>query len=1004
MKPQSSNTSPTTQHQQQQMQQQQLPIKSSPAAVIRSTLEQAVHGKSSFDSVAKSGGGGGGGDYANTHFQQNKSQHRNSHGSNNQSDALPSSHPHHSSSSSSSSTSALSSAARALVSPLRKQQQQQQQHSQQQQQQHSQQQQQSPSSGRNSHPHHHHHHQSSSHHQPLRNSLLNSPPRQPPPAPPGAPLTQHKVISVAGNNPPFDSHGDPLDSPGMKTTLSPGAKASGALKSPQQQSADNNNANSNANSNADNSAANAENTPVKYIVNPVSNTTYVRGKLLGKGGFARCYELIDASTKRLYAGKIIPKSRITKPHQREKIAREIELHSQLRHHHVVEFHCHFEDDENIYIILENCPRKSLVHVLKARQTLTEPEVRYFVKQLVDSCKYMHAQKVIHRDLKLGNMFLNESMDLKVGDFGLATRVDYVGEKKTTVCGTPNYISPEVLQKKGHSYEVDIWAIGCIVYALLVGRPPFETTSLKETYSRITSNKYHIPSHLSSSSRDCIQRLLAADPLLRPSLDEILKLDFMNGFIPKTLPTSCCSSAPKWPMSSQIRSQISISTNPVQKLASSMGSLHLTPTKSAKNAAAAAAAAAASQGPASSAAGESGTTQEGHQGKPPKPPVRTSSMRLKSPETLSPKQQQNLREMITHAVENSSSVSSAAATASTPVPSAPPISDAQQLHDFVNTCLEQMPKGRDMNPSPVNGNGITWVSKWVDYSNKYGFGYQLSDRSVGVLFNDNCRMTLSSDAKSIQYLTSNATATDAAAAAAAAVAAAALAAGGVGVAMEESENAGSNAPPTGSEESDSGTQKSQSFAIDSVPKTLERRVTLLKYFAKYMDDNLIRGGDLIFPKEPTERPLIPFMRKWFRTTSAIVMLLSNKTLQINFFEDHTKLILTTEEASGEHLLTYINEARQASTFRLLQLAHYGCCQDLIGRLEYARSMLRTILDLEEDESSSASASVLAKPTSLLSPNPNSLSNTLQSTNPDTTAWAGGVAARSVTPARPATGEA
>lgn len=79
-----------------------------------------------------------------------------------------------------------------------------------------------------------------------------------------------------------------------------------------------------------------------------------------------------------------------------------------------------------------------------------------------------------------------------GDFGLATRVEYEGERKKTLCGTPNYIAPEVLGKKGHSFEVDVWSIGCIMYTLLVGKPPFETSCLKETYIRIKNNEYTIP--------------------------------------------------------------------------------------------------------------------------------------------------------------------------------------------------------------------------------------------------------------------------------------------------------------------------------------------------------------------------------------------------------------------------------------------------------------------------------------------------------------------------------
>ena len=124
----------------------------------------------------------------------------------------------------------------------------------------------------------------------------------------------------------------------------------------------------------------------------------------------------------MFAAKIIHKSRISKPHHKEKISREIELHRSLRHKNVVQFFKHFEDGDNIYIMLENCSRKSLVHVLKSRVTVTEPETRYYMTQLVQGVEYIHSQNIIHRDLKLGNLFLTHNMAVKIGDFGLATRL------------------------------------------------------------------------------------------------------------------------------------------------------------------------------------------------------------------------------------------------------------------------------------------------------------------------------------------------------------------------------------------------------------------------------------------------------------------------------------------------------------------------------------------------------------------------------------------------------
>lgn len=149
-------------------------------------------------------------------------------------------------------------------------------------------------------------------------------------------------------------------------------------------------------------------------------------------------------------------------------------------------------------------------LLKRRKRLSEPETRYYSAQLVDSLHYLHSHLVIHRDLKLGNLFIDGQMRLKVGDFGLASKLSYPTEKRRTICGTPNYIAPEILEgKTGHSFEVDVWSTGVIIYTLLVGKPPFESKDVKSTYKRILANQYQFPDHapVSADAKSLIRRML-----------------------------------------------------------------------------------------------------------------------------------------------------------------------------------------------------------------------------------------------------------------------------------------------------------------------------------------------------------------------------------------------------------------------------------------------------------------------------------------------------------------
>ena len=107
----------------------------------------------------------------------------------------------------------------------------------------------------------------------------------------------------------------------------------------------------------------------------------------------------------------------------------------------------FEDGENVYILLELCENQTLNDLLKRRKTLHELEVAYYMRQVVEALRYLHSQNIMHRDLKLGNLLLNK-MQIKVGDFGLACQLKHFCERRKTVCGTTNYIAPEVVELGG----------------------------------------------------------------------------------------------------------------------------------------------------------------------------------------------------------------------------------------------------------------------------------------------------------------------------------------------------------------------------------------------------------------------------------------------------------------------------------------------------------------------------------------------------------------------------
>jgi polo-like kinase 1 len=268
---------------------------------------------------------------------------------------------------------------------------------------------------------------------------------------------------------------------------------------------------------------------------------YTKSKFLGKGGFASVFEVTSDANSSPLACKIIEKSFLSKRRTRQKLMNEIRIHRSLSHKNIAKFLKYFEDDQNLYILLELCPNESLSVLLRRRKRLVELEVQCYLVQVLLALKYLKNSRVIHRDIKLGNVLLGSKMEVKLADFGLAAKVEYDGERKRTICGTPNYIAPEILNSgNGHSYEVDVWSFGILMYTMLVGKTPFASDDLKVTYSKIKSGFFNFPDSvpLSTEAKDLISKILVLNPDHRPSIDTILDHPFLNkNKIPRCLPFS-----------------------------------------------------------------------------------------------------------------------------------------------------------------------------------------------------------------------------------------------------------------------------------------------------------------------------------------------------------------------------------------------------------------------------------------------------------------------------------
>ena len=658
-------------------------------------------------------------------------------------------------------------------------------------------------------------------------------------------------------------------------------------------------------------------TPPEIIIDPrpvpgrPNGRRYLRGKILGKGGFAKCYEATDLDTRELWAVKIVAKASLVKQRAKVKLLSEIAIHKTLMHDKIVRYINHFDDPEFVYIILELCPNQTLNDLLKKKRRFSEPEAQFYIYELVQGLIYLRRERVIHRDLKLGNLFLGADMELKVGDFGLAAKLDYDDEKKTTICGTPNYIAPEILDnhQKGHSFQVDVWSLGVVMFTMLVGKPPFEDVDVKSTYQRIRDNAYAFPEslYISSAAKNLIQSILRHDPKSRPTVFDIINHPWFisnGGSLPPLLPQSiqamnrlnggtASSSVAQTPRTSatglrsetplnevlQNRDFARIENSPQpssaalfhsnsQKNLSTPMTTTRHPLRSVQNNQQHYQTGGGSQGQYSSRRQYSGDENSNSQTRlrpptimggvaaspvmrppmAPNHPLRTSSSSNFRKPAMSSSPTNNGYMMSAHA-------------------QSPAVANPDEMFGITAADHRRLLSSKSSLPE-------AWVVKWIDYSSKYGIGYLLSNGRIGVYFNDATKMVFSNstNSRNVEYMF-----------------------------RQKGEKV--------------DTVKLFSLEDDSLAGDSKKKTTLIKNFKGYLQSNNDKEGctrglssfsnfnsggsaDNMDYSSTSNLPL--HVKRWMRTKHALVFQLSNKVWQV-IFQDKTEVVLSAQT----HLCHYIS---------------------------------------------------------------------------------------------------
>ena len=225
-----------------------------------------------------------------------------------------------------------------------------------------------------------------------------------------------------------------------------------------------------------------------------------------------------------------------KTNQEEKpyFRREVEVMYKIHHPNVVKLYGHFEDNNYCYFIMEYISKGNVYNLLPTdkKKRLSTKVCANIIKDVISAVYFLHNMKppIIHRDIKPENVLLNEGLVAKLTDFGWSNYIQG-DEKRTTVCGTPIYLAPEILQEKGHDEAVDIWCIGVLLFELVTATVPFPGNDIDTLKDNILKLKITWPKDINTDAKNLIMKILKLEPKQRLPLEDMLKHPFITKFVP-----------------------------------------------------------------------------------------------------------------------------------------------------------------------------------------------------------------------------------------------------------------------------------------------------------------------------------------------------------------------------------------------------------------------------------------------------------------------------------------
>ena len=234
-------------------------------------------------------------------------------------------------------------------------------------------------------------------------------------------------------------------------------------------------------------------------------------KVIGTGTFGKVFSAVHSPTNTRVAFKVLHKRQVVRTKQVEHVFNEKKILSQCHHPFIVSLFSSFQDTANLYIVMEFVSGGELFSLIRNNFILPPPTAIFYAAEITLALEYLHSHSIVYRDLKPENVLIQHDGHLKLTDFGFAKQVE---DLTYTLCGTPEYLAPEIIQSSGHGLGVDWWALGIIVYEMLAGYPPFYDNHPLAIYEKILLGFYSFPSHFTEPSKSFIRCLLVRDTTKR----------------------------------------------------------------------------------------------------------------------------------------------------------------------------------------------------------------------------------------------------------------------------------------------------------------------------------------------------------------------------------------------------------------------------------------------------------------------------------------------------------